>query len=472
MKKIRCKRKCWLYVALIVVLGTAFLFWKRWDAWFKNEPEQAYTTPDSITRVTLTAGENFLSERNISWRCGERLQTAFLEYIETPLLYADTLVHWRRVKAEGALVQTRNGKGCYYTARLAGLKPGTNYRYRLYTGSHLSDEYEFEMVAGNDTLSKFVYIGDVQDPEVEQSKQRFLHFLTMDTTSQKPDFVAMGGDAIHAPTDECWNAWFDAWDSRYIATKPFLMATGNHEYYKKGFSRLLDSRWVAQYANPYNGPSDFAGRSYYVDFPLMRFIVLDSNDINDISSILNHRSWLTKVLRESSQPWQVVMMHHAVRCVREGRSNLVMRYAFKSVLEDEGADLVLQGHDHAYSRLSAKADGKPVTPVYLISNTSPKVYRNGFDDYHDRLGSGIQLYQTVEVRPKELRMRSYLFDGALYDDVLIRHSGKKGEQNAVEDLAKNIPELLLYNDFGNDKKGRKRAEKYREDVTEWLSRKR
>lgn len=150
-----------------------------------------------------------------------------------------------------------------------------------------------------------------------------------------------------------------------------------------------------------------------------------------------------------------------------------MQYLFKPVLEDGGADLVLQGHDHAYSRISTKGDDNiPTTPMYVISTSSPKMYRNEFSLEHDRLASGIQLYQTLELTKSTIRYRAYQLGGALYDDVEILHTESPSSPHIVVDYAAEWKELFLYDGFGKNRKGQKRAEQYRQSIATRLKAKR
>ncbi len=469
----------WL-IALVIIIVLAVIVKKRWRAWFVNKPEMAYTTPDSIDRVTLTSGEDFLSQRTISWRCGEELQEASLDLcdwtkVDTTLAYDD--FNWKKIKAEGVLVHSRSGKGCFYSVRLDSLQAGHQYVYTIQTGNSQSKVFTFKIPKGLDSLERFLYLGDVQDPTGELSKKLFANLLPKPSLEQEVDtsslikapihFVATAGDQIEGPSDAYWNVWYQSWGEDYTAQIPFNCATGNHEYLKKGLSRELDPRWVVQYNYPQNSVEGFQGRSYYIDYPLMRFIVLDSNGITLPSEIMAHRDWLKELLSSSKQPWQVVMFHHGVECVREGRSNPIMKYGFKSILEDYGADLVLQGHDHAYSRITSKSDkGEELTPVYVISTSSPKLYRNAFDAVHDRLASGVQLYQLIEVRPEILSYKSYLYSGQLYDKLVIDRTKLLDNRYRVIDEAKGLPEVFEFNAFGTSKKALKKAQKYQEAIKE------
>lgn len=469
MKK-TTKRRLYLTLCLCMLLALCLLLYIRWGAWFGNEAEEPYRTPERIDRLTLTPGANFATERTFSWRYGQEVEAATFEIAlgSDDDLHVDSLL-WQGCEVEMMLAKTRSGSGYYYRVHLTSLGEGQSYRYRIRQGA---DEVEggVTMPSGLDTLTRFTYLGDIQDPNGELSRSLLPVFDEQQQSDAPAHFFALAGDQIEGPSDKYWQLWYSSWSEGFLAQVPFILSTGNHEYLKRGFARELDPRWVAQYGYPENGPTGFLGRSYYVDFPLMRFIVLDSNGINTPLDILRHRSWLKEVLGGSSQQWQIVMFHHAVRSVREGRSNPIMRYVYKPILEEYGADLVLQGHDHAYSRITTKSEsGALTTPVYVISSSSPKVYRNEFDDVHDKLGSGLQLYQTIEVQAHEICYRSYLYSGELYDDLRIQYAGRGAISHTVEDLGQEIAERFEFKAFGSSTKGQRKAERYRAAALERLS---
>lgn len=462
-KSTRKKRRI-LFLVVSLLIGVATLVSIRWHAWFGNNPEPSYRVLDTIDRITIIPGSKFTSERTITWRCGESLQSAWLEY---GVAGSDTTIlnrHW--LPAVGEDIHSRSGHGCYYQAKLYGLKEGYTYRYRLHTGVMSSERYDFT-IPHSDKQTDFVYIGDVQDPTGDLAEDLLPRLRKL---VPRIDFLAVGGDQIEGPSDNYWTAWYKGLGS-WTSSISIIAATGNHEYLKKGFLRELDPRWTAIYPFPKNGPSGFENRTYYIDFPLCRYIVMDSNGINTPLDITKHRLWLSEVLRGSSQPWQIVMFHHAIYNVREGRMHPVMRYAFKGILEEDGADLVLQGHDHAYSRITSKNEqGEKISPMYIVSSSSPKLYRNGFDEIHDRLGSGLQLYQHITLSQDSLHYRTYEYDGTLYDEVVLYPSLDKS-YNIALDKAISIKEKFLFNNFGTDNKGRKKAQQYEESVQEYLRRK-
>ena len=197
-------------------------------------------------------------------------------------------------------------------------------------------------------------------------------------------------------------------------------------------------------------------------------IVIDSNVIQWPIAVYQHMKWLKKTLKESTQPWKVVMFHHGVYSVREGRSNLLMNYLFLPILLKNGADLVLQGHDHAYSRITRKQDGDTIPPIFVISSASPKNYRNGFDAIHDRLGSNLSLYQDIKITKDELSYQSLFFNGEPYDDLIIQR--KEDGSKQIIDNARHWEEQFLFDSFDKSEKGREKRKKYRDKAKERILR--
>lgn len=441
-----------VFVFLLLVFCIVLCF--RYQAWLGNMPEKPYTVPQSIDRITLTPGADFMHERTISWRHDTLRHNSRIEYFRVDSSETELPLLASPVVNEDII--SRAGHAYYYHVHLHNLEEGARYKFRIVSEDASSAWKHFRMPSTQDTI-RFLYMGDVQDE----------HGFVSDSLLQRLqerefqyDFLAFGGDQIERPMDKYWAIWYksiQAWEGRV----PIIAVTGNHEYLK-GLINRLDPRWKAQHNYPENGPKGFKGKTYYIDFPLMRMIVIDSNVIHWPYAIAQHYRWLKQTLKETTQPWKVVMFHHSVFPVREGRMHPFMRYLFLPLLKKYDTDLVLQGHDHAYSRITTKVNGDTIPPVFVISNTSPKFYRNGFDPVHDRLGSGISLYQKIQITQNKLTYQSLFFDGEIYDDLIIERTpeGKK----SVIDNARGWKEVFRYDDFDNTEKGKKKRDSYLQEV--------
>lgn len=416
------------YIILFILAGVAILLIVKWHTWFVNPPETAYTTPDTQDRIILSAGEDATTTRRISWRCGTQRTDAHAEIVRES--DTDTI----RIEAKGDVISSRAGLSAFYNVEIPDLQAGSTYHYRLINGNRHSSWYSFQISPKDSPLS-FIYLGDIQDKLTGNTGTIFknIHQRFPDV-----DFWACVGDVIERPTDKYWSYWFGTMDN-ITQHMPILVATGNHEYLK-GVIKTLDPRWTHTFSFPENGPGSFKGRSYFVNYKDLCFITIDTDGIQGIASLWQQRAWLKKVLENSDKKWKIVMMHHPVYSVRNGRNNIFFRYAFRPLFEEYNVDLVLQGHDHGYSRISTKEEnGEERTPVYIVSTCSPKHYDVSLTSRHDKLGSAISLYQHIQIAGDSLSYRSFTVADSLYDDILIVH---KDGKNQVTDNARGIPEQL------------------------------
>ena len=65
-------------IALVGVVGLVLGGWcaSRWDVWFDNPDEAAYTPSNVPTRVLLTFGNENGLTRNVSWTAGKTVRSS------------------------------------------------------------------------------------------------------------------------------------------------------------------------------------------------------------------------------------------------------------------------------------------------------------------------------------------------------------------------------------------------------------
>jgi 3',5'-cyclic AMP phosphodiesterase CpdA len=374
----------------IIVLALAIWVNSRWRAWFHNAEEAGYYVALTPDRVTLTPGENFMTQRTVSWRCGKKYETSYLRLVHD----GDTTT----INAAGKAVIAYDKKDEFYAAHINGLKDSI-YRYQVVTGNKASQWFTLRMPKPNTNTRKFIYFGDVQDTIGGTSKQIFDNLYQRYPNA---DFWACGGDLIEHATDEYWNYLYQSTDS-ILAKMPLINATGNHDYLKLLY-QLINPRWVNAFVYPSNGAKTAIGKSYFIDLPNLRMIVLDTNGIQDSFTLTSQYVWLRRILHTSGNKWKVVMMHHPIYSVRKGRDNTMIRNTFLPLIKKYGVQLVLEGHDHNYARY---IPNKGTTPVFLISYMSPKSYTRikpykGMKVIQER-----RFYQVIDYTPKTMKIRAY-----------------------------------------------------------------
>ncbi len=142
--------------------------------------------------------------------------------------------------------------------------------------------------------------------------------------------------------------------------------------------------------------------------------------------------------------WTLVTMHHPVYSTAQGRDSEEIREALQPVFEKFGVDLVLQGHDHSYGRgfnpeYSGKRSGDK-GPVYVVSVSGPKMYNLGFENWLDRAGGNIQLFQVIGVDGDRLTYEAYTATGQLYDAFQLEKDADRGFNRFIDRSDEAIPE--------------------------------
>lgn len=435
------KTKISLSILSLLVAGLGILCYVRWGVWFGNPPEAPYITAPTPHRVLLTFGNDGPLSRMVSWQADSVLHTSYLELM-------DASGHDEAVclPAEGEVFVSRSGKTAFYHVAIEKLQPGHQYRYRAVTNEQSSPWYHFSMPSGDvDKPGRFsfLYFGDVQDSIGGISNR-----LVREAWKAHPEteFVVFGGDLCERPTDAFWAETFHSIDS-IAQTLPTLVCTGNHEYLKYPI-RKLERRFSLTF--PYFLRS-MVGENQVYNLPYhdAQLYLLDSN--RELPFLYTQRNWLEQKMKEKPARWNIVVLHHPIYSAKSGSNNLMQRLAFGDVLNDN-ADLVLQGHEHAYARMTQHGPrGEARPPIFTVSHCSPKHYRIEFSDRFDRFGTGTQYYQQITIHGDTLSMRTYdAQTQQLYDAVDL----VKGEHDhpTLIDRARHIPERLEFTPRPGNKK--------------------
>ena len=270
------------------------------------------------------------------------------------------------------------------------------YRFRCF-----GDDAGIEMP--QDTL-RLCVLGDVHNNiECAQYDSMAVRHGRLHAYAQVGDFV-----------ERCYFYWWQALYAELapsaFAELPVLAVPGNHEY-TKGIIKTLPDEWRNIFRNPLNGPVDFVGTTYYVDFPQMRFIGLDTDGIYDLKTLLRMQTWVKWAIKGANGRFVVVIMHHPIISTGAGRQSWIRRLALHHVLSK--ADLVFAGHDHNYARRLP----------FIDTNSAKKFYLSSLNRFDTRVASGYQMYEILTVTDDKLLMQTFLMDsGELYDEVVIsRH---------------------------------------------------
>lgn len=390
-----------------------------------------YAPGNLADRIVLTPGADPAREMAVAFRTDTaqaESQAQIAVSVDGPTLEEKAAL----VTGKSLSVESSYGPALYHQVRFTDLTPDTVYNYRVKGAAGWSEWYQFRTAAAEAKPFRFLYLGDIQNGILTYAsrviRQAFLANGDIRLVAHAGDLVGQRDDLDH---DDEWGEWNQAGGYNY-ASVPQVPATGNHEYVDTikpdgSESRRLGPYWPAQFALPSNGTDPVKATTYYTDFQGVRFIVLDGTAAIDLGSMQAQTDWLDRTLASSKANWNVVLFHQPVFTCARPNDTAEIKAAWKPVFEARKVDLVLQGHDHCYSRLTgeagrdanakARADGSIQGPVYLVSVTGSKMYRlNDRTPWQpDKVAEATELYQIVDVEPKRLKFRTFTASGKLYD---------------------------------------------------------
>jgi predicted phosphodiesterase len=201
------------------------------------------------------------------------------------------------------------------------------------------------------------------------------------------------------------------WTNSQLFGLPVIACPGNHEY-TKGFRKTLSQAWAETFYSP--SATGIQGVNYYIDYPQLRIIVLDTNPLKHIVDCTRLLTWLRQAMYSAGDRYIVVLMHHPVFSVAKRRFNPGVYATFRHALSQ--ADLVLCGHDHNYMRrtpfvmLNTAGKNKPQRESLKaeLATTEP-VY-------------GVLKISNLNSQISILNLSVYrLSDGALIDSIDVKH---------------------------------------------------
>ncbi|MBZ9649966.1 metallophosphoesterase family protein [Sphingobium sp. 3R8] len=335
----------------------------------------------------------------------------------------------------GTAKESANGPALYHQIRFDNLTPDTVYAYRLKGSAGWSEWLQFRTASAEAKPFRFLYLGDIQNGILTYAsrviRQAFHANGGIELVAHAGDLAAQRDDLDH---DDEWGEWNQAGGYNWSIV-PQLPATGNHEYVDVALpdgteSRRLGPYFPLQFALPDNGVPGLK-TTYFVDYQGVRFIILDGTSAIDLGTMAQQTQWLDATLASSKATWNIVLFHQPVFTCARPQDTAEIKAAWKPVFDKRKVDLVLQGHDHCYSRLTSEAgreasatarrNGAIQGPVYLVSVTGAKMY--GLNDrartQPDRTAEATELYQVVDVANDggidRLTFRTFTASGKLYD---------------------------------------------------------
>ena len=328
-----------------------------WDEWTANWEE----TSADFTKVSITPGEDE-TKLNFAWYSEKTDSEA------TPVVHfgtdKDALEAFTGTVGDVDTSLTGDTAYEYNHVTVTGLEPDTTYYYTVEKNGEQTEVSEYK-TQSLDTV-KILYVGDPQVGASKGQSQNGEDLVADDgaantaarndgfawnrtltvATEQNPDinFMISAGDQINKtgkPKEEEYASYLasDVLSGLAVAT-----TIGNHD--------SLNEDYMYHFNNP--NASDYgttaAGGDYYYTYGDGLFIVLNTNNYN----VAEHEQLIKEATEANPDTaWRVVTIHQDIYGSGLDHSDtdgMILRTQLTPIFDSYNIDVVLQGHDHTYSR--------------------------------------------------------------------------------------------------------------------------
>ncbi|MBP2706230.1 metallophosphoesterase family protein [Microbispora sp. RL4-1S] len=255
-------------------------------------------------------------------------------------------------------------------AVIDGLKQNTSYSYRVGTEGAWSSTYSFTTQNFNGNSFDFLFFGDPQigsSGDVAKDGAGWADTLNVATAADpKAELLVSGGDQIDSANNETqWNAFLA---SDKLRSYPWAATIGNHDVGGKAYEQHFWTPNTDRSAPYYNGDVNTrSGGDYWFMYKSVLFIDINSNAYANGADAA-HIGYITDVIKNhgAKAKHTVLVYHHSIYSPADHANdgdNKLRRQDFPTAFSKLGVDLVLQGHDHSYSRSYVIKNGKKADPA-------------------------------------------------------------------------------------------------------------
>lgn len=350
----------------------------KWEQWKNNWA--AYSS--NYEHVSLTPGADE-TQLNYAW---------YSHTVETPKVRIATKQNMDgATEFEGTQTEAVTIDGVkYYSNKVIvkNLKADTNYYYQVMQNGKWQDTETYTTKSFSEF--SFLYVGDPQigasknQTSTEQEKMvsagNEVSSTAADNLAARNDgynwnnilndavkdhsnvsFIVSAGDQVNAGKNEREYAAYLGADA--LTSLPVATTIGNHDSVSNQYSLHFNNpnAFSSSDANYIQGQTE-AGTDYYYSYGNVLFIVLDTNNYN----CATHENVMKKAISENKDAkWRIVVFHQDIFGSGYDHSDsdgMVLRTQLTPLMDKYDIDVVLQGHDHTYSRTyQLQGDGKDHT---------------------------------------------------------------------------------------------------------------
>ena len=338
----------------------------------------SYNEEDCPQGVAISFYSDIYS-RGFAWATNDQIDSQYIEYIKASNGLSKETVDWaskdvvkKEAKRGTDRVDVSNVTWHMFKVHLENLEKGATYFFRVGNEKFgFSDIGSFKIEGEKEDIDKltFVHLTDCQEGN-QSGYTRWAKVLEAAyNTAPDSKFVAFTGDLTndsHANlTMVQWN-WGLNEPKKTLLNSIIMPSAGNHDEYPYSFTDRFDINW-ADYIKV--GDKDPRTNKPVTDGTLdertggcysfmygedVAFINLNTNDTNNEADFTTQYEWLKGELEKYKDvKWKIVQVHKGLMSTgnhtNDGEVDW-LRDILPPLFAEYKVDLVLQGHDHVYTR--------------------------------------------------------------------------------------------------------------------------
>ena len=249
----------------------------------------------------------------------------------------------------------------------------------------------------------------------------------MEKTNNKASFVLSSGDQIQStkkksPNKAAWGSEIEY--SGYLSPDvlknlPVATTVGNHDADNANYTYHFNTANASEL-----GSNGKVGGDYWFKHDNALFIMLNTQDTN----VEEHKQFIEQTVAANKDcKWRIVTLHQDIYGSAEHSNEpeiTNLRYQLAPIFEDNKVDVVLTGHDHAYSRTQILKGGHKTTEY---SNSDFKSMLNKDMDAGENPDTVYTAKENIKADTTDPSEKAYLnYLNQVMDKDAIQQVTKKG----------------------------------------------
>ena len=312
--------------------------------------------------------------RGFAWSTDDSVSSSSLFIIQKSGDMSISEISWDdATEYEASMVERTDVDGVnwhIFKAHVLNLSPGETYFYRV--GNEATGYSEVGTLKVDNVTDSviFLHVTDSQESSIEGYDKWGELLRTAKDRFPNASFVSFSGDFTNRSFRTLnMNEWVWGLDSAADAlmNMPIVPCVGNHD----GCNNTFVDRFDINYADyvPDSEADTLSGGSYYITYgDNVLFINLNTNIRVDTPEFDSQVSWVSDVLdSHSDYKWKVVQLHKGPLSTGSHTNEAdvkKIREVYCPIFSKNEVDIVLQGHDHVYTRTASYAFRTDNEPEY------------------------------------------------------------------------------------------------------------